>query len=80
MSTRAVRRHHAQRMKQRVADYYGGHARDVPRQLGRLARTRTPCSCTMCGNPRRRLGERSLQERRIDGRRAAPDQHARDID
>lgn len=24
----------------------------------------TPCSCWMCGNPRRHLGERSMQERR----------------
>ena len=32
----------------------------------RLLRTRHPCSCPMCGNPRRHFGERTLQERTID--------------
>jgi hypothetical protein len=65
MQSRADRRHHMQRLKQRVADYYIGHARDDARARGRLAKTRTPCSCWMCGNPRRHLGERTLQERRL---------------
>jgi len=70
MSTRALRRHHDKRMKHRVARYYGGYARGNPRHIGRIAHARKPCSCPMCGNPRR-LGEVTLQERRaasdVDG-------------
>ncbi|MBI4571848.1 MAG: hypothetical protein HY713_01005 [candidate division NC10 bacterium] len=64
MRARARRRHHVSRIKRRVRRYYGGYAKDKPRHLGRIARTRQLCSCWMCGNPRRYLGERSLQERR----------------
>lgn len=28
--------------------------------------TRVPCSCPMCGNPRRIYGERTIQERKAD--------------
>lgn len=70
MSARAVRRHHEHRMKHQVADYHGGYARGNSRRLGRLARARKPCSCAMCGNPRRWFGEPSLQERRLDCRRS----------
>ena len=63
MSTRALRRHHEQRMKRRVAGYYGGRARFDPRHVGKIAHTRKLCSCPMCGNPRR-LGEITFQERR----------------
>ena len=31
----------------------------------RLFSTRTPCSCDMCGNPRK-LGEKTIQERKAD--------------
>lgn len=64
MQSRALRRHHQQRMKHRVAAYYGGYARGDARHVGKLAQTRAPCSCWMCGNPRRYLGEPTLQERR----------------
>jgi hypothetical protein len=64
MRSRAWRRHHERRIKYRVRRYYGGYAKDNPRQLGRLAHARQLCSCWMCGNPRRHLRERSLQERR----------------
>ena len=66
MPSRALRRHHEQRMKRHVAGYYGGYARGHPRALGKLAHARQLCSCWMCGNPRRYLGERTLQERRAD--------------
>lgn len=29
----------------------------------RLIKTRVPCSCPMCGNPRRHYGERTRQEK-----------------
>ena len=75
MSKRAVRRHHENRMKHQVADYYGGYARGEPRQLGRLSHARKPCSCAMCGNPRRWFGERSLQERRLEWQSSDQDHH-----
>lgn len=64
MRSRAWRRHHESRIKHRVRQYYGGYAKDKPRHVGRIAHARQPCSCWMCGNPRRYLRERSLQERR----------------
>jgi hypothetical protein len=66
MRSRAIRRHHEARMKERVQAYYGGVFRDDVRHVGKLAHTRAPCSCWMCGNPRRQLGEPSLQERRLE--------------
>ena len=37
------------------------------RRIGRLASTHCkPCSCEMCGNPRKWLGLKSLQERRSE--------------
>ena len=62
--SRAWRRHQEVRVKQRVRNYYGGYAKGKPRALGRLARTRQPCSCWMCGNPRGYFRP-SLQERRV---------------
>ena len=64
MQSRDWRRHHQGRIKRRVRWYYGGYAKDKPRHVGRIANTRQLCSCWMCGNPRRFLGERSMQERR----------------
>lgn len=66
MTSRALRRHHEGRLKRRVSDYYGGYTRSDARATGRLAHTRTLCSCPMCGNPRRYLGEVTLQERRAE--------------
>lgn len=58
---RAERRHKLKAIKKRVESYYGGHPKGKPRQIGRLANTRTPCSCYMCCNPRRH-GKRTIQE------------------
>ena len=30
----------------------------------RLLKTRVPCSCAMCGNPRRHFGKKTLQEKK----------------
>ncbi len=59
-------RHHRQRARRRPA----------VRQLVRrgwleaiiFADTHPMCSCYMCGNPRRRAGEATLQERRLRDR------------
>lgn len=67
MRSRAFRRHHEQRARDRVARYYGGYAARDPRAIGRLTHTRTPCSCWMCGNPRRYFNQPTLQERRQRG-------------
>ncbi|RUL89142.1 hypothetical protein [Tautonia sociabilis] len=66
---RAARRHHRSRMIER--------ARRALRFLGMSDRERdtfarkahdhlASCSCWMCGNPRRFLGEPTIQERRAD--------------
>ena len=68
MPSRSLRRHHEQRVKRRVAAYYGGYARRDPRHIGKIAHARQLCSCWMCGNPRRRLGEPTLQELRAADR------------
>jgi hypothetical protein len=77
LRSRAWRGHHEIRIKHRVRQYYGGYAKDKPRQAGRIAHARQPCSCWMCGNRRRHLRERSLQERRAfqagDPRQGKPD-------
>lgn len=49
---RALRRHHAQRIKQKVKEYYIGWAGSSPKVNGKVARTRQLCSGLCCGNPR----------------------------
>lgn len=73
---RAQRRHHrdrliCKRVKQRPSwffdlAHYPDHERLNARQRGRLANTPTPCSCWMCGNPRRHLNQRTLAEHKAD--------------
>jgi hypothetical protein len=62
MKTSEQRIHDAERIKaKRQHDHYTGtNTARVPK----LYRTPTPCSCWMCGNPRKFLGERTVQERR----------------
>lgn len=62
--SRGERRALAERWKRRVAPYYGGHGQHDPRIRGIHAATRKPCSCWMCGNPRRFFREPTIQERR----------------
>jgi len=66
-SRRSLRRHHRARIRKRVKwimrEMWGYQADDMsPRFLGRYTTTRTPCSCRMCGNPRRYFGERTFHE------------------
>ena len=58
---RALRRHLLARAKRRVAVTHR-YARGNARVIGMLARTPAPCSCPMCGNPRRHFGKRTLKE------------------
>jgi hypothetical protein len=70
MQSRALRRHHEERIKRRVRNYYGGVHRDDPRRVGQMAHARKLCSCWMCGNPRRYFNEPTLRERREAARRS----------
>lgn len=59
-TNKAVRRHHASRIKKRRGKYYGSRDK-TPRELGMLLHTAKLCSCWMCCNPRKN-GELSIQE------------------
>ncbi len=65
---RALRRHHAARRKQWVRralrHYFLEPDEPEARRVGLYAGTPRPCSCWMCGNPRRYFGEASIQEKR----------------
>lgn len=63
---RALRRHHAKRVK-KARQFYWGRNENNPlsaRHQGILLHTTHLCSGVCCGNPRKWLGERSVQERR----------------
>lgn len=59
--SRALRRHHAARLKQARRFLFSFDNRTDPRRHGMLLHTPTPCSCWMCGNARHYLG-RTRQE------------------
>lgn len=68
--SRAVRRHHLARLKHNRLSWFGAYMKSLPSAdraacAGRLANTATPCSCYMCGNPRRYRHEETVQERRF---------------
>lgn len=66
--TRAARRANRQRAIERARRklrQWGQHDADQKR-VGKWANTACPCSCWMCGNPRRSMGERTLQEIKAD--------------
>lgn len=42
------------------------HCSEHAARRGRLSKTPTPCSCWMCGNPRRYMGQRTHAEHRAD--------------
>lgn len=58
---RALRRHHMEYIKLRVARYNNCFRKDS-RLIGMRARTPKPCSCVMCGNPRKFFGDKTKQE------------------
>ncbi len=60
---RALRRHHVARLKKKRQKYWGRKLND-PASLGKVAATPCPCSCWMCGNPRKNLNQPTLEERR----------------
>ncbi len=69
--SRAERRHHHHRMLEKVKDFtfykYGiWDEEDKLQHQRKIAETRTPCSCDMCGNPRRRWKDKTMQEKRFE--------------
>lgn len=61
---RSIRRHHRARLLRARRNHYGGDwAENV---LGKLVNTATPCSCWMCGNPRKYTGELTISELKAD--------------
>lgn len=67
---RALRRHHNRRLKKNRSCYWGyGPSGYLGKTMsaavrGKALNTPHPCSCMGCGNSRRWLGERTVQERR----------------
>ena len=71
--SRAERRHHHHRMINHVKktfDWlsikYGWTQEEIDRKALKLAETRKPCSCHMCGNPRRMFKDKTIQEKRFE--------------
>jgi hypothetical protein len=69
--TRAYRRAQTDKWKRRVRWYYwaydpywGRMPHTDPKTLGKLATTRTPCSCWMCRSEWRSFGIRPIRDRR----------------
>jgi len=71
---RGIRRHHRERLAKKRSKYWVYPANDeawmfqrgvygLKQKQGSLIDTPTPCSCYMCGNPRKHHNEVTLQER-----------------
>jgi len=61
---RALRRHHVARFKRSRRFHWGRDLAQEPKLLAKAVDTPCPCSCWMCGNPRRYFGELTRPERR----------------
>ena len=59
-SVRALRRPHRARLLLRRRHYFGRTLTAV--EAAQAVTTSTPCSCWMCGNPRRHFGQPTLHE------------------
>lgn len=73
MKTSAERRHHAHRIFNKIKNYFVASEEKLfsdkdayEKHLRKIAKTKKPCSCYMCGNPRKYLNEKSIQEKRFD--------------
>ena len=63
---RALRRHHAARLKAARAHWHWGRSlQGNAKALGKVVNTPCPCSCWQCGNPRRHRKEPSEAERSL---------------
>lgn len=57
---RAIRRHHYYRLKKKRKYHCGVKQSDEDSAF--YVNTPTPCSCPLCGNPRKYYGEKTRQE------------------
>lgn len=69
--SRAERRHHHNRMLEKVKDFsfykYGLWDEEEKLQhQKKMAETRKPCSCHMCGNPRKHWKDETMQEKKLN--------------
>lgn len=71
--SRAERRHNHERMIDKVkkfwwiqADKYWGSEERRQKHIRKMSETRKPCSCYMCGNPRKHWKDKTVQEHRFD--------------
>lgn len=69
MRTRAERRHHHQRMIDKVKKFFWitKYITEEKRleHIKKMADNRKPCSCWMCGNPRKHLKDKkTIQEKK----------------
>ena len=62
---RAQRRHHIARLKVARCQHWGRDIRYDAKSLGKVVDTPCPCSCWMCGNPRRYFKEVTRQEQAV---------------
>lgn len=66
MKTKDIRLHHISRLKNNRNHYWGLDLTHDDRRSGIVVDTPAPCSCWMCGNPRKYFGHRTLQEISFD--------------
>jgi hypothetical protein len=69
---RSERRHHHQRMIERVKNFwwlqanrYFGSEDQRQEHIKKMSETRHPCSCHMCGNARKHWNQDTLQEKKF---------------
>lgn len=62
---RALRRHHVKRLIEKRRQHRMW--RHVGADIRKAANTPTPCSCWMCGNPRKYFKQKTYQEQKQDG-------------
>jgi len=63
---RAERRHHRERLKKKRRYHWGRDLKDEPEILAMAVNTPCSCSCFMCGNPRHKYNEITMQERKAN--------------
>lgn len=69
MRSRAERRHHHERMLNKVKKFglyqnYFWSEEEKEEHQRKMAETRKPCSCHMCGNPRKHWKDKTMQEKK----------------
>lgn len=61
---RAIRRSHQKRLSRKRANYLIAKNCVNEKQLAKLVNTPKPCSCYMCGNPRKYFNEITIHEKK----------------